>query len=113
LTYLKDLPATELKIDKSFVINIANDPDDAAIVRPTVDLGHNLGLAVVAEGVESLAALNMVTEFGCDYAQGYYIAKPLPVEGIDAWIDESPWLVSAVDGVDAIEAEPEAVAERA
>jgi|GEM_PF-1422269 len=113
LTYLKDLPATELKIDKSFVINIANDPDDAAIVRPTVDLGHNLGLAVVAEGVESLAALNMVTEFGCDYAQGYYIAKPLPVEGIDAWIDESSWLVSAVDGVDAIEAEPEAVAERA
>ena len=85
LAYLKRLPVDELKIDKSFVMNMQEDDDDAKIVRSTIDLAHNLGLKVVAEGVENGAILAHLRELQCDEAQGYYLAKPMPHETFDDW----------------------------
>jgi diguanylate cyclase (GGDEF)-like protein len=85
LAYLKRLPVSELKIDKSFVMGMENDESDAKIVRSTVDLAHNLGLSVVAEGVESAAILAQLRELGCNEAQGYFISKPLPAGEFNAW----------------------------
>ena len=78
LTYLRDLPVQELKIDRTFVIHVAEDRSDAAIVKSTIDLAHSLGLTVVAEGVEDSLALAMLDEYGCDVAQGYYLGRPVP-----------------------------------
>ena len=78
LAYLKRLPVDELKIDRSFVMNMATDDNDAVIVRSTIDLAHNLGLRVVAEGVESGAAAAALAALGCDHAQGYYYSRPVP-----------------------------------
>ena len=86
LSYLKKLPVDELKIDKSFVMEMAKDKDDATIVRSTIDLGHNMGLIVVAEGVENAAAWEMLKAWGCDFAQGYYISRPLPPEEFVRWL---------------------------
>lgn len=92
LSYLQALPVTELKIDKSFVIGMASDGDsNAVIVRATSDLGHALGLTVVAEGVEDEATLERLTAFGCDKAQGYHIAKPMDAPAIERWLSDSPW----------------------
>jgi EAL domain-containing protein (putative c-di-GMP-specific phosphodiesterase class I) len=77
LAYLKRLPADEIKIDKSFVIDMARNEDDAFIARSVIDLGHNLGLKVVAEGVENEATWNLLRQMGCDVAQGYYVSRPL------------------------------------
>ena len=85
LAYLKRLPVNELKIDKSFVMGMETDESDAKIVRSTIDLAHNLGLSVVAEGVESAAILAQLQALGCDEAQGYFISKPLPAEAFNAW----------------------------
>ena len=85
LAYLKRLPVDELKIDKSFVMGMAAGEDDAMIVRSTIDLAHNLGLTVVAEGVESAAILERLRALACDEAQGYHIARPLPVDDFLAW----------------------------
>ncbi len=85
LAYLKRLPVGELKIDKSFVMGMENDPDDAKIVRSTIDLAHNLGLSVVAEGVETAAAWDMLRELNCDEGQGYYMGKPMPVAEFATW----------------------------
>jgi diguanylate cyclase (GGDEF)-like protein len=85
LGQLKDLPVTELKIDRSFVTNMTEERNDALIVRSVVELGHNLGLTIVAEGVETLEALNELREFGCDVAQGYHLSKPMPVNCFDDW----------------------------
>ena len=79
LAYLKRLPVNELKIDKSFVMGMENDANDAKIVRSTIDLAHNLGLTVVAEGVENAAILSQLRELNCDEAQGYHMSKPVPV----------------------------------
>ena len=87
LAYLKRLPVDELKIDKSFVMGMENDPDDAKIVRSTIDLAHNLGLSVVAEGVETGAAWDLLRELTCDEAQGYYMGKPMPATEFAAWRD--------------------------
>jgi len=76
LAYLKSLPLNTLKIDKSFVLDMINDENDAMIVKSTVDLAHNLGLSVVAEGIENSHALQLLTEWRCDGAQGYYLGKP-------------------------------------
>ena len=73
-----------IKIDKSFVMEMAVDASDAAIVRSTIDLAHNLGLRVVAEGVESEDAWRHLEALGCDYAQGYYLSRPLPADARDA-----------------------------
>jgi diguanylate cyclase (GGDEF)-like protein len=78
LSMLKRLPVRELKIDRSFVMDILDDPGDAAIVRSTVDLARNLGLRVVAEGVENQATWELLAEWGCDVAQGYYLSRPVP-----------------------------------
>ena len=87
LAYLKRLPVHELKIDKSFVMGMETGEDDAMIVRSTIDLAHNLGLTVVAEGVETAAILERLRTLACDEAQGYHIARPLPVDDFLAWQD--------------------------
>ncbi len=85
LAYLKRLPVDELKIDKSFVMGMEKDEDDAKIVRSTIDLAHNLGLSVVAEGVESAAIMERLGQLQCDEAQGYHISRPLPAEAFLTW----------------------------
>jgi diguanylate cyclase (GGDEF)-like protein len=82
LGYLKRLPVDVLKIDKSFVLNMESDEDDATIVRSTIALSHNLGLAVVAEGVETKEAWTSLTQLGCDVVQGYYLSRPVPAEAL-------------------------------
>jgi EAL domain-containing protein (putative c-di-GMP-specific phosphodiesterase class I) len=92
LAYLRRLPVSELKIDKSFVIGMAGrEQEDAAIVRSTSDLGHILGLSVVAEGVEDERTLDLLGEIGCDAAQGYFIARPMPVAALEQWLADSTW----------------------
>jgi EAL domain-containing protein (putative c-di-GMP-specific phosphodiesterase class I) len=88
LSYLGGLPISTLKIDKSFVMNMLHDPKDAAIVRSTIDLAKHLGIKVVAEGVESRAVWDQLTLLGCDYAQGYFLARPMPSEDLFAWLNE-------------------------
>jgi EAL domain-containing protein (putative c-di-GMP-specific phosphodiesterase class I) len=85
LAYLKRLPVDELKIDKSFVLSMEQDADDAKIVRSTIDLAHNLGLSVVAEGVESAAVWNLLRELNCDQAQGFHMGKPMAAEEFTTW----------------------------
>ncbi len=79
LAYLKNLPATELKIDKAFVLDISESQRDSLLVRSTIDLGHSLGMRVTAEGVETATALSLLALMGCDSAQGYFIARPMPL----------------------------------
>lgn len=86
LAYLKKLPIRELKIDKSFVINMHNDRDDESIVRAIVDLSHTLGVAVVAEGIENADTLDRLARMGCDYGQGYFIARPMPADAMLDWV---------------------------
>ncbi|MDH5436593.1 MAG: EAL domain-containing protein [Gammaproteobacteria bacterium] len=78
LVHLKKLQPSEIKIDKSFIMDMNNNNDDAVIVRSTIDLGHNLGLKVVAEGVESQEVMDSLKELGCEMIQGYHISRPLP-----------------------------------
>ena len=85
LAYLKRLPVDELKIDKSFVQGMGDDENDAVIVRSTIDLGRNLGLRVVAEGVETAAAWRQLVSLGCDVAQGYYLSRPVSAAELAAW----------------------------
>ena len=85
LAYLKRLPVDELKIDKSFVMGMEAGEDDAMIVRSTIDLAHNLGLTVVAEGVETAAILERLRALACDEAQGYHISRPVPAQEFLAW----------------------------
>jgi len=87
LGYLKLLPVDELKIDKSFVMNMLGDENDAIIVHSTIELAHNLGLKVVAEGVEDQAALLQLRSLKCDIAQGYHISRPLPKEAFCEWME--------------------------
>ncbi|HEX2266718.1 MAG TPA: EAL domain-containing protein, partial [Actinomycetota bacterium] len=86
LAYLQRLPVHELKIDRSFVKNMTTDESDAKIVKSTIDLGRNLGLQVVAEGVESEEIWNHLAELDCDYIQGYYLSRPLPPEELSVWL---------------------------
>ncbi len=87
MSYLKTMPVRELKIDRTFVIGMANDPDSAVIVRSAVDLGHNLGMTVVAEGVEDSTTRSDLSDMGCDLVQGYQICRPVPAEELDRWIE--------------------------
>jgi len=88
LAYLKRLPVNELKIDKSFVLNMENDEGDTKIVRSTIDLGHNMGLRVVAEGIESEAVWRLLAELGCDQGQGYFMSRPIPGDQLVAWLEK-------------------------
>ncbi|MDQ3934826.1 MAG: EAL domain-containing protein [Actinomycetota bacterium] len=129
LAYLQNLPVDFIKIDKSFCISMGDDPGNATIVQSTIDLGHNLGLKVVAEGVETVEAYNKLAELGCDYAQGYFLSRPLAPDKATAWLevmaahgakdDEAPptredlealteWVLEVPDGepVEALEGEP-------
>jgi len=77
LAYLKQLPVNEIKIDRSFVMEMLQDDSDEVIVRATIELAHNLGITVVAEGVESLEVANRLKQLNCDHAQGYYLGRPM------------------------------------
>jgi len=90
LTYLKQLPVQTLKIDQTFIGQMASDSRDAAIVQSSLDLAHQLGLQVVAEGVEDAATLQRLQAWGCDWAQGYHIAKPMPWEQLAPWWAKQP-----------------------
>lgn len=85
LSYLRDLPIDELKLDRSFVLPMADDARAAALVASTVDLAHSLGLRMVAEGVEDAAAYDALARYGCDVAQGFFMSRPVPAADLDAW----------------------------
>jgi EAL domain-containing protein (putative c-di-GMP-specific phosphodiesterase class I) len=86
LAYIKQLKVDELKIDRSFIRSLVSDPKDRAIVLSTIDLAHNLGLGVVAEGVEDQAAADLLRDLGCDEMQGYLVAKPLEPAAFETWL---------------------------
>jgi diguanylate cyclase (GGDEF)-like protein len=86
LAHLKRLPVSELKIDRSFVRDMASNDEDATIVRSTIGMAHDLGLSVVAEGVETESTLWLLKKLGCDVAQGYHISRPLPASEFAAWV---------------------------
>ena len=88
LSYLKQIPADELKIDKSFVMNMLADPADARVVEQAVALGHAFGLEVVAEGVENAEVAARLAAIGCDYVQGFHYAKPLAAADFPAWASD-------------------------
>lgn len=91
LAYLKRLPANAVKIDKSFILHMTEDPNDAQIVRSTIELAHGLGLKVIAEGVENSEIWQRLRDLGCDEAQGYYMSRPLPAPEITRWLCDSKW----------------------
>ncbi|MCZ0926675.1 EAL domain-containing protein [Halomonas janggokensis] len=86
LAQIKRLPVNELKIDKSFVLKLDSQEDDLTIVRSTIEMGHSLGLSIVAEGVENAASAALLNDLGCDYLQGYWIAKPMPSDQVIPWL---------------------------
>ena len=108
LSYVRQMPVQELKIDRSFVMNLLTQPDDEIIVRSTIELAHNMGLVVTAEGVETEAVLRRLGALGCDRAQGYFIGKPMAAVDLVAWMDGSPWARGGHHG--RAGAEPPAVA---
>ncbi|WP_404341866.1 EAL domain-containing protein [Vreelandella venusta] len=97
LAQIRRLPVDELKIDKSFVLKLDTQQEDLTIVRSTIEMGHHLGLKIVAEGVENSASAEILSQLRCDYLQGYWIAKPMPADAITGWLDEfKPLQLSAV-----------------
>jgi diguanylate cyclase (GGDEF)-like protein len=102
LAQLKKLPVHELKIDKSFVLELDRNEDDQAIVRSTIELAHNVGLEVVAEGVESNRILWQLAKWDCNYAQGFHISRPLPLAEFEGWLATTPFgvrqIVESVSG---------------
>ena len=108
LAYLRRLPVSEIKIDKSFVSGMATNENDAIIVRSTVELGRNLGLEVAAEGVESEEVWSMLVDLGCHLAQGYYLSRAVTAETLEPWLVDQA-LALDVEGMDGIEV-PAAVA---
>ena len=89
LCYIVKLPVQELKIDRSFISGMVANRDSSTIVRSTIELGHSLGLKVVAEGVEDVEGWNLLRELGCDDAQGYYVSPPLPADALVTWIEKN------------------------
>jgi EAL domain-containing protein (putative c-di-GMP-specific phosphodiesterase class I) len=96
LAYLQRLHCDELKLDRSFVMHVAERERDAAIVRSTVDLGHSLGLSVVAEGVEGEAVIDTLRSLGCDIAQGYGISRPMAAGALADWLATCPWSTTVI-----------------
>ncbi|WNO09843.1 putative bifunctional diguanylate cyclase/phosphodiesterase [Teredinibacter sp. KSP-S5-2] len=97
LAYLKRLPVQSLKIDRSFIFNMLCDEQDEIIVNSTVNLAHNLGLSVVAEGVECMETYDRLEKLSCDSAQGYYIARPMSENEICDWLESSSWEIPKLD----------------
>ena len=93
----RSLPVDEIKIDKSFVAGMLNDEKDTMVVRSIIELGHNLGLRVVAEGVENLETLDALAVLGCDEAQGYYINQPQACGVLKEWFAVAPWKIGPND----------------
>jgi len=91
LSYIRRLPVSEIKVDKSFVLNMREVNDDAVIVRSIVELGHNLGLAVVAEGIEDQETWDLLSDLRCNQAQGYFISKPVLADEFFGWVKESKY----------------------
>jgi len=108
LGYLKRLPIDEIKVDKSFVMNMANDEGDRRIVEATVGLAHGLGLGVVAEGIEDEDSLTRLAQIGCGLGQGFYMARPMPRRDLLGWVRKSPYAF----GAPARRADPGAVSGR-
>ena len=93
LSYLKRLPVDEVKIDRSFVMNMAVSDNDGKIVRSTINLAHDLGLRVVAEGVENQETWDRLSALGCDIAQGYFLSRPVPAARLEQWfLEAQPWM---------------------
>jgi EAL domain-containing protein (putative c-di-GMP-specific phosphodiesterase class I) len=90
MAHLKSLPVHELKVDRSFVMHMTSSASDAVIVRTTIDLGRNLGLRVVAEGVEDAVTWQALDALGCDAIQGYYVSRPIPAEDLSGWLEQRP-----------------------
>ena len=88
LVNLRHLPIAELKIDRSFVTEMLVGRNDEVIVRSIIDLGHNLGVDVIAEGVETMDVQDRLREMGCDRVQGYGVCRPLPLVALDEWFDQ-------------------------
>ena len=91
LVYLRRLPVNELKIDKSFVMGLTENEEDVGIVRTIIDLAHSFGLTVTAEGVEDQECLTLLSQLGCDYAQGFFVGEPMSSEDMAFWLNESIW----------------------
>jgi EAL domain-containing protein (putative c-di-GMP-specific phosphodiesterase class I) len=89
MAHLKNLPVHELKIDRSFVSQMINNASDEVIVRSTIDLGRNLGLRVVAEGVEDEATRQSLDALGCDAIQGYHVSRPVPPDELIHWLERA------------------------
>ncbi|WP_051275684.1 putative bifunctional diguanylate cyclase/phosphodiesterase [Aestuariibacter salexigens] len=97
LAQLKKMPVAELKIDKAFVLDLANNPDDQVMVNTMLALAKNLELSTVAEGVEDLPSLQILEKAGCDKAQGFYLSKPMPLAQFNQWVDENALQYEARD----------------
>ncbi|MDH5484687.1 MAG: phosphodiesterase [Gammaproteobacteria bacterium] len=91
LSYLKNLPVNELKIDKSFVMQMIDNDKDKSIVKSTIELAHNLGMKVVAEGIENNDVLQQLIAMGCDIGQGFYLGRPMAFPDMQKWMLESKW----------------------
>jgi EAL domain-containing protein (putative c-di-GMP-specific phosphodiesterase class I) len=91
LAYLRKVPIDTIKIDRSFVRDMAPSMQDEAIVRSLIELGHSLGMHVVAEGIENQETLDRLAELSCDGGQGFYMSQPVAAEAIEAWVSASPW----------------------
>jgi EAL domain-containing protein (putative c-di-GMP-specific phosphodiesterase class I) len=87
LPYLKQIPVTSLKIDRPFVASMRDDEQNAQVIRSTIALGRNLGMRVVAEGVETQEILDELRLLGCDLAQGFLLSRPLPADEVEEWIE--------------------------
>jgi len=97
LTHLKQLPVNEIKVDRSFIKDMVGSDSDAAIVRSTIDMSHNFGYEVVAEGVEDEATLQLLTGLGCDMAQGFSLGSPMGPGDVAPWIKSSRWKLKRRD----------------
>lgn len=107
MAYLKQLPVNELKIDRSFVMGLTTEASSAVLVKSAVDLGHNLGMHVVAEGVEDAATQDMLTALGCDELQGYFISRPTSSANFESWLEKQPDRVrSEIGGVGLVTVAP-------
>ena len=98
LSYIKQLPAREIKIDRSLVTDLAREAEDRVIVRTTIDMCHSLGYAVVAEGVEDRTTLELLDGMGCDMVQGFVLTRPLPLDEIRKWLDAGSGLAPCLSG---------------
>lgn len=100
LAYIKQLPVQEIKIDRSFVMEMTQGNDDAVIVNTTLNMSHNLGLKVVAEGVESGEILRTLKLMGCDAVQGYYLTKPIKASEFEQWVESSGYRIAGIDSTE-------------